>query len=147
MHGQREDWTGCLLARAINLQLEVSDRWDGKKKAGFFGTLEQNCLGCVRVPPARQVQGGTRGAAACLVPLEEEGSSSPGDEPRVLLGGSGEPRCARQSSPGKFQSQTEHPLCCAYGSLGLKLCRSWVSGSLLFLPVKQGWNMGSEFPQ
>lgn len=35
----------------------------------------------------------------------------------------------------------------AYGSSGLKLCRSWVSGSLLFLPVKQRWNVGSEFPQ
>jgi len=31
-----------LLARAINLQLEVNDRWDWRKKAVFFGTLDQS---------------------------------------------------------------------------------------------------------
>lgn len=82
----------------------------GRKKAVFFWTLEQNCWGCVWVPPAHQLQGGTRGAAAYLVSLEKEGSSS-GDKPCVLLGGSGGPLCAHQLSPGKFQSQIERPLC------------------------------------
>lgn len=100
MHRQWKNWTECLLARAINLQLEVNDRWDGKKKSWFFGTLEQNCLSCVRVPPAHSPRVAPEELLPFWVSQEEQGSSSPADKPCVLVG----PCCAHQASPGKFQS-------------------------------------------
>lgn len=67
MHGQWENWTGCLLGRAINLQLEVNDKWDGKKKSWFLAHWNRAAWLCP-VPPARQLPGGT---GAALLPFWE----------------------------------------------------------------------------
>lgn len=143
MHGLGENWTGCLLARAINLQLEVSDKWDGKKKAVFWLTGTE-LLGLCPGPPCSQVE--PEELLLSWFPWERE-ESSPGDKPRVLLGGttlcpSVEPR--KMPIPNLTSSLLAGDA--AFGSLGLKFSRSWGFRQPFFFAVKQGWNVGSEFP-
>lgn len=78
----------------------------------------------------------------------ERGESSPGDKPCVLWGAQEGLSPSVESRKMPIPNLTSSLLSgdAAFGSLGLKFCRSWVSGGLLFLPVKQGWNVGSEFP-
>lgn len=105
MHGQRENWAGCLLARAINLQLEVSDKWDGRKKSCFLARWNRTAWA---VPGSLLLLGAPGELLPSWFPWGR-GDFSPGDKPRVLLGA--QEGCAHQSSPGKCQSQISHPLC------------------------------------
>lgn len=131
-----ENWTGCLLARAINLQLEVNDKW---KKKGFWhiGTeLLGLCLG------------GSRAAAAFLGPWKA-GEFLIGDKPGVSFWGLRRSRLCPSAHPEN--PSPRFPLlsavcrcCCGFFRAGLLQVLG--SRQPLALPVQQGCSVGSEFP-
>lgn len=91
-----ENWTGCLLARDINLQLEVNDKW---KKKGFWhiGTeLLGLCLG----------------APELLLPFWVPGKAGEFLTGDVSFWGAQEEQAVPISTPRKSQPQISHRLCC-----------------------------------
>lgn len=93
----RENW--CLLARAINLQLEVNDK--GKKKASWHSGTELLVL--CGVAPEQLLPFCVPGKA---------GEFLTGHNPGVSFGGLRRTLLSPPAHPGKSQPQISHLLCC-----------------------------------
>lgn len=124
----RENW--CLLARAINLQLEVNDKW---KKKGFWHSGAE-LLGLCQWH---------QNSCCLFVSLEKQGSSSLDTTLVCPFGGL---RRTLLSTPRKIPVPNFPSLCCCGFCRAVQGCAVLGFSSLWFLPGQQGWDLGSEFP-